>query len=55
MKKTGRPQLEEPKARRITIRFTEKEYQILKSKSLEKNKSIAELVRKSLEREYLKK
>ncbi len=55
MKKAGRPQLEEPKTKRITIRFTEKEYSKLEQKAKEKNKSITELVRESLENNYLSK
>ena len=48
MKKAGRPQLDNARIYRKTIRFTETEFKQLEEVSKKKNKPIAELVREAL-------
>ena len=51
MAKMGRPKADEPKGKRITIRFTDKEYQHLKIKAESCGLTIAQYVRKAVEKD----
>ena len=47
----GRPKIDEPKSNRVTIRFTNAEFQMLKDCADENNQTIAQLIRKAVRRE----
>lgn len=46
--KLGRKKSEEPRDNKVTVRFTEKEYQKLKECSARHNLTIAKMIRKSV-------
>lgn len=48
MAKRGRPKSDDPKSERITIRFTDEEYQLLKERAESNNQTIAQLIRKAV-------
>ena len=48
MAKMGRPKSEEPKSNRITIRFTEEEFQKLKERAEVDDQTIAQFIREAV-------
>ena len=47
-KKRGRPKSDDPKAERITVRFTGEEFQLLKECADNNNQTIAQLIREAV-------
>ena len=54
MAKMGRPQLEEPMVHKVSVRFTEKEYQRLKAYAEAINKTMTEALKDGIELLYEK-
>ncbi|MBO4864209.1 MAG: ribbon-helix-helix protein, CopG family [Eubacterium sp.] len=48
MAKRGRPKSDDPKAERITVRFTDEEYQLLKERADNNNQTIAQFIREAV-------
>lgn len=49
MAKMGRPAVEEPKDKRVSMRATEKEYQRIMAYAEKQNMTVAELIHKAIE------
>lgn len=49
MKKMGRPSVEEPKVKRVSMRVTEKEYQQIIKYADKRNMTVAELISKAVD------
>ena len=54
MARMGRPPLEEPMDRKVTVRFTEKQYQRLKAYAESINKTMTEALKDGIELLYEK-
>ena len=54
MAKTGRPPLEEPMVHKVSVRFTEREYQRLKAYAEAINKTMTEALKDGIELLYEK-
>ena len=48
MAKKGRPKSDDPKTERITIRFTEEEFQLLKDRTENNNQTVAQFIREAV-------
>lgn len=48
MAKMGRPKAENPKSSKISIRFTDEEYEQLKKSAAQNNQTITEAIRKGV-------
>lgn len=54
MKKTGRPVVEDPKDKRVSMRVTEKDYQYIVTYAKKQKITVAELINRSV-KEYIEK
>lgn len=54
MKKTGRPAVEDPKDKRVSMRVTEKDYQYIVTYAKKQKITVAELINRSV-KEYIEK
>lgn len=48
MAKMGRPKSDNPKEHRVTVRFTDTEYQRMKERAAKNNQTITQMIRKCL-------
>lgn len=48
MAKMGRPKIEKPKANKISIRFTDEEYEQLKKRADQSGQTITEIIRQGV-------
>lgn len=55
MARTGRPKVEKPINRSVTVKFKEEEYQLMIEYAESHNISISELIRIGVEKEVIKK